>query len=68
MHTQNQPPLNFALIGTGGYVVPKHMRAIRDTGNNLVAALDRHDSVGILDSYSCDVVVFGNYGPMVARY
>lgn len=42
---------NFALIGAGGYIAPRHMRAIKDTGNNLVAALDKHDSVGILDSY-----------------
>jgi len=42
---------NFALIGAGGYVAPRHMKAIKDTGNNLIAALDKHDSVGILDSY-----------------
>lgn len=42
---------NFALIGAGGYIAPRHMKAIRDTGNNLIAALDKNDSVGILDSY-----------------
>ena len=42
---------NFALIGAAGYIAPRHMKAIKDTGNNLVAALDRHDNVGILDSY-----------------
>ncbi|MGB4845490.1 MAG: Gfo/Idh/MocA family oxidoreductase [Ferruginibacter sp.] len=42
---------NFALIGAGGYVAPRHMKAIRDTGNILTAALDKNDSVGILDSY-----------------
>ena len=42
---------NFALIGAGGYIAPRHMRAIKDTGNNLIAALDKHDSVGILDSF-----------------
>jgi UDP-N-acetyl-2-amino-2-deoxyglucuronate dehydrogenase len=42
---------NFVLIGAGGYIAPRHMKAIKDTGNNLLAALDRHDSVGILDSY-----------------
>jgi len=42
---------NFALIGVGGYIAPRHMKAIKDTGNNLIAALDKHDSVGILDSY-----------------
>jgi UDP-N-acetyl-2-amino-2-deoxyglucuronate dehydrogenase len=42
---------NFALIGAAGFVAPRHLKAIRDTGNNLVAALDKHDNVGILDSY-----------------
>jgi UDP-N-acetyl-2-amino-2-deoxyglucuronate dehydrogenase len=42
---------NFVLIGAGGYVAPRHLKAIKDTGNNLLAALDKHDSVGVLDSY-----------------
>lgn len=42
---------NFALIGAAGYIAPRHMKAIKDTGNNLVAALDRFDSVGVIDSY-----------------
>ena len=42
---------NLALIGAGGYIAPRHMKAVKDTGNNLIAALDKHDSVGILDSY-----------------
>jgi UDP-N-acetyl-2-amino-2-deoxyglucuronate dehydrogenase len=42
---------NFALIGAGGYIAPRHMKAIKDTGNNLTAALDKNDSVGIMDSY-----------------
>ena len=42
---------NFALIGAAGYIAPRHMQAIRDTGNVLVAALDKFDSVGIIDSY-----------------
>jgi len=42
---------NFALIGVGGYVAPRHLRAIKDTRNNLVAAYDKNDSVGIIDSY-----------------
>ena len=41
----------FALIGAAGYVAPRHMRAIRDTDNQLVAALDLNDSVGVIDSY-----------------
>ncbi|MDH7605746.1 MAG: Gfo/Idh/MocA family oxidoreductase [Melioribacter sp.] len=42
---------NFAITGVAGYIAPKHLQAIKDTGNNLVAALDPHDSVGILDQY-----------------
>lgn len=42
---------NFALIGAAGYIAPRHMMAIKDTGNDLVAALDPNDSVGIIDSY-----------------
>jgi len=36
---------NFVLIGAGGYIAPRHMKAIKETGNKLLAALDRHDSV-----------------------
>ncbi|MCH2231765.1 MAG: Gfo/Idh/MocA family oxidoreductase [Crocinitomicaceae bacterium] len=42
---------NFALIGAAGYVAPRHMQAIKETGNELVAALDKSDSVGVIDSY-----------------
>lgn len=42
---------NFGLIGAAGYIAPRHMKAISDTGNNLEAALDINDSVGILDSF-----------------
>lgn len=42
---------NFALIGAGGYIAPRHMEAIKSTGNKLVAALDPNDSVGIIDSH-----------------
>lgn len=42
---------NFALIGVAGYIAPRHLQAIRDTGNKLVAALDKFDNVGIIDSY-----------------
>ncbi len=41
----------FALIGAAGYIAPRHMGAIRDTGNDLVAVLDPSDSVGIIDSH-----------------
>ncbi len=49
---------NFALIGAAGYIAPRHMKAIKDTGNNLVAAMDRCDSVGIIDSYFPDADFF----------
>ena len=42
---------NFAIIGVGGYIAPRHLKAIKDTGNELVVALDKNDSVGIMDSY-----------------
>lgn len=41
----------FALIGAAGYVAPRHMKAIKETGNELIAAYDPNDSVGIIDSY-----------------
>ena len=41
----------FALIGAAGFIAPRHLKAIKETGNELVAALDKHDNVGILDSY-----------------
>ena len=49
---------NFAIIGVGGYVAPRHLKAIKDTGNNLIAAMDPNDSVGVLDSYFKDVRFF----------
>lgn len=42
---------NFALIGAAGYIAPRHMKAIKDTGNDLVAAFDPYDGVGIMDSH-----------------
>ena len=42
---------NFALIGAAGYIAPRHMKAIKDTGNNLLVAYDISDSVGIIDSF-----------------
>ncbi|MCF7954994.1 MAG: Gfo/Idh/MocA family oxidoreductase [Phycisphaerae bacterium] len=51
----------FALIGVGGYIAPRHLRAIRDSGNTLVAALDKNDSVGVLDSYFPDCRFFTEF-------
>jgi UDP-N-acetyl-2-amino-2-deoxyglucuronate dehydrogenase len=42
---------NFALIGAAGYIAPRHLKAIKETGNTLIAALDVSDSVGVLDQY-----------------
>lgn len=52
---------NFALIGAAGFIAPKHMRAIKDTHNLLVVAHDKHDSVGILDSYFPTASFFTEY-------
>jgi UDP-N-acetyl-2-amino-2-deoxyglucuronate dehydrogenase len=49
--TEKHKPINFALIGAAGYIAPRHMKAIKDTGNQLVCALDPYDGVGIIDSY-----------------
>jgi UDP-N-acetyl-2-amino-2-deoxyglucuronate dehydrogenase len=49
---------NFAMTGVAGFIAPKHLKAIRDTGNTLLAAVDPHDSVGLLDSYFPDARFF----------
>ena len=49
---------NFALIGASGYIAPRHLKAIKDTNNQLLAALDKFDSVGIMDSYFPDADFF----------
>src|SRR5688500_19232830 len=51
-------PKNFAVTGVAGYIAPRHVKAIRDTGNQLAAAVDPHDSVGFLDQYSFGVRFF----------
>jgi len=52
---------NFGVIGAAGYIAPRHLRAIKDTGNNLLAALDKHDCVGIMDSFFPDADFFVEY-------
>lgn len=49
---------NFAITGVAGFVAPRHLKAIKDTGHRLVAAADPNDSVGVLDRYSFDVRFF----------
>ena len=52
---------NFAITGVAGYIAPRHLKAIKETGNNLVAALDPHDSVGIMDSYFPEASFFTEF-------
>lgn len=47
----DQKPLSFALIGSAGYIAPRHMRAVKETGNRIVCALDRFDVMGTIDQY-----------------
>ncbi len=52
---------NFALIGVGGYIAPRHLQAIKDTGNKLVSAMDPKDSVGIMDKYFPESAFFTEF-------
>jgi UDP-N-acetyl-2-amino-2-deoxyglucuronate dehydrogenase len=52
--SNNKTKKNFAIIGVGGYIAERHLKAIKETGNNLLASLDPADSVGIIDSYFPD--------------
>jgi UDP-N-acetyl-2-amino-2-deoxyglucuronate dehydrogenase len=54
----NNKPINFGLIGAAGYIAPRHIKAVKETGNELVAALDKSDSVGIIDSYFPNAAFF----------
>jgi len=51
-------PRNFAVTGVAGHIAPRHLRAIKETGNALIAAVDPSDSVGVLDAFSFDVAFF----------
>lgn len=52
---------NFALTGLAGYIAPRHLQAIRETGGRLVAAMDPHDSVGVIDSYFPQAAFFTEF-------
>ncbi len=52
---------NFTLTGASGYIAPRHLKAIKETGNNLIAALDPNDSVGIIDSFFEDCAFFTEF-------
>lgn len=54
-------PTNFALTGLAGYIAPRHLQAIRDTGSRLVAAVDPHDSVGLIDAYFPQAAFFTEF-------
>ena len=54
-------PKNFAITGVAGFVAPRPLKAIADTGNRLVAAVDPHDAVGVLDRYAFDVRFFTEF-------
>ncbi len=56
-----ETPKRFAMTGVGGFVAPKHLKAIKDTGNQLAVSLDKHDSVGIIDSYFPNSSFFTEY-------
>lgn len=52
---------NFALIGAAGYIAPRHLKAIKETGHNLLVAMDVNDSVGIMDSHFPDAEFFTEF-------
>jgi len=53
-----ESPKNFGIIGVAGYIAVRHLNAIKETGNNLLASLDKFDSVGRIDSYFPKVIFF----------
>ena len=57
----NSAARNFAITGVAGFVAPRHLKAIADTGSRLVAAVDPHDAVGILDRHAFDVRFFTEF-------
>lgn len=60
-HNFNTRMKNFTLLGAAGYIAPRHMLAIKETGNTLVAALDKHDNVGVIDSYFPEAYFFTEF-------
>jgi hypothetical protein len=57
----NKNSINFILIGVAGFIAPRHLKAIKDVNGELIAALDKSDSVGILDSYFPDAKFFTDF-------
>lgn len=52
---------NFAIVGASGYIAPRHMKAVADTGNRLVAAFDPNDSIGVIDGYAPEAAFFTEF-------
>ena len=52
---------NFSLIGAAGYIAPRHMKAIKETNNTIIAALDTFDSVGVIDSFFPQTAFFTEF-------
>ncbi len=65
LHQTMQNPKNFAVTGVAGFVAPRHLNAIESCGHRLVAAVDPHDSVGLLDQFSYEVQYFRQYEAFV---
>ena len=61
LSSKDIPLTTYALIGASGYIAPRHMKAIKDTGGELVVAYDPNDSVGILDSHFPDAHFFTEF-------
>jgi UDP-N-acetyl-2-amino-2-deoxyglucuronate dehydrogenase len=59
--------VNFAIIGVGGYIAPRHLKAISDTGNQLLLATDPHDAVGIMDRFFPDCEFYTNIEKFASR-
>lgn len=59
--SRSQKRNSFALIGAAGYVAPRHMKAIKEVGGDLVVALDPNDSVGVIDSHFPDALFFTEF-------
>ncbi len=59
--TETSSPRNFAITGVAGYIAPRHLKAIHDSGHRLVAATDPHDAVGLLDRFAFDVRFFTEF-------
>lgn len=61
VENREQAMSTFGLMGAAGYIAPRHMQAIKQTGNELVAALDPCDSIGVLDSYFPNCQYFSEF-------